>query len=95
MPLLFILCRMTKFVSVFMHLIPVFFSRNHSNTIYLNARREYYCPICSLDLPIVRMIHRSVIMGMRGAKASVSPPRRSPLVCSYFILVTKSDELLQ
>ena len=89
---LFIVRRMTNFVAVVMHLIPVFLF-SLSNTMSFNVRTPLeYCRICNLDLPIVRMINPcSVTMGMRGAKAGVSPPRRSPLVCLYYILVTNTD----
>ena len=91
MLVLFIVCRMTKLVAV-MHLIPVFLF-SLSDTVCFNVRTPLeYCRICSLDLPIVRRINPcSVTMGMRGAQAGVSPPRRSPLVCLYYILVTNTD----
>ena len=53
---LFIVRRMTNFVAVVMHLIPVFLF-SLSNTMCFNVRTpSEYCRICSLDLPIVCII---------------------------------------
>ena len=69
---------MAKFVAGSLKLISVFycFISRHSNTIYyllLVYLLAVLCRIYGLDLPT-----SSAITSMRGAKASVSPPRQSP-----------------
>ena len=67
-----IVCRMVKFVAGSLNLIPAF-------SLIIQTRDIFLIPLGSvvaftgLDLPTYL-----VITGMRGAKAGVSPPRRSP-----------------
>ena len=78
--LLVIVCRMAKLVAGSLNLIPEFCFE--STTIYFLCTQS--CRIYGLDLPTP-----SEIIGMRGAKAGVSPPREAPLVSRAFFL----DEL--
>ena len=92
LPLFVIVRRMAKFVTGSLNLIPTF-SKSSKHDIHLT--RWQYCWIYDPDLPTF-----SVITGMRGTKACVSPPRRSsarlgevPLVAGttypYIIIVLK------
>ena len=66
-----LLSRMAEFVGG--SLITVFSVALHSNTIHFLCTPWQFWRILGLDLPT-----SSVITSMRGAKAGVSPPRRSP-----------------
>ena len=67
---------MAEFVAVSLN--PVFYFALHSNTIHFLCTPWQYCRTYGLDLPT-----SSVITGMRGAKAGISPPRRSPPCMKY------------
>ena len=83
-PLLFaIVCRMAKFGAGPLNLILAPYSSSFKRELLLMHPLAVLYHICGLDLPT-----SSVITGMRGANAGVSPPRRSPLcVCVYMPLV--------
>ena len=71
-----IVCRMAKFAADSLNLIPVLsFSSFKRDTLFMYHLAVLLCCIYGLDLPA-----SSVITGMRGAKANVNTPRRSPLV---------------
>ena len=53
----------------------------HSSTKYFGCTPWQCCRIYALDLPT-----SSVVTGMRGAKAGVSPPREAPLVSIMLIV---------
>ena len=78
-----IVCRMAKIAAGSMNLIPssVVFLFIQTRSIF-NVRTPWqYCRVHGLDL----LNTYSVIMGMRGAKTGVSPPRRSHHCTSYDI----------
>ena len=62
-----------KFVAGSLNLIPVFSSSSFKPDLFLIHPLAVCCRIYRLDLPT-----SSVITGMRGAKAGISLPRRSP-----------------
>ena len=68
-----ILCRVAKFVAGSLNLVPVFSSSSFKRDVFFMYPLAVLCRIYGLDLPT-----SSVITDMRGAKAAVSPPRRSP-----------------
>ena len=80
-----IMCRMTKFVAGSLNLISLFsFSSFKHDLFLMRPLAVLLCRIFGLDLPIC-----SVMAGMRGAKAGVSPPRQSPpctvvLICTWY-----------
>ena len=68
-----IMCRMAKFVAGPLNLMPVYSFSSFKRDLLLMYPLAVLCRFYGLDLPT-----SSVLMDMRGAKAGVSPPRRSP-----------------
>ena len=66
-----------------LHLIPVSL---HSNTIFFNVPLGRTVAFsASIFFPIMHTYHSSFgLTGMSGAKAGVSPPRRSPPCTTYY-----------
>ena len=77
-----IVCRMAKFGAGSLNLIPVFSFPPFKRNLFLMYSLAVPCRIYGLDLPT-----SLVIVGMRGAKAAVSPPRPSPP--SIYIINTR------
>ena len=73
-----IVCRMTKFLTGSLNLIPVFSFSSFKRDLFLMCPLAVLRRIYGLDL-----LTSSVITGMRRAKAGVSPPRRSPPYSTY------------
>ena len=73
-----IMCRMAKFVAGPLNLMPVYSFSSFKRDLLLMYPLAVLCRFYGLDLPT-----SSVLMDMRGAKAGVSPPRRSPpcIIC--------------
>ena len=93
LPLLFVIVyRMAKFVVWFIASDSSVFFLSIQTQCTFNARTpSQYCRICSLDLPITDNTYHtsSVITDMRGAKAAVSPSRRSP-PCTFILLLAST-----
>ena len=75
-------------ISMYLVLDREFISKRNSGVPFAVSRTpwQYLCPIYGRDLPTsTTYCTSSVIAGMRGAKAGVSPPRRSPPCVPVFI----------
>ena len=75
-----IVCRMAKLVASSLNLIPI--GSLDSNTTYL-TRYPFRSGTVSHLRPRFAYTSSSVFTGMRGAKAGISPPQRSPPCSSY------------